>query len=112
MPYFISDQNPDCAGWAVQKDDGSVIGCHSTKEAAIDQMVAVSISEGIEPGGEASREARQDEEILVVDIDGTLLADGSRAMEDVIKVVNEAEYPVVEQKIPEKRRSSNYPKPG
>ena len=28
------------------------MGCHTTKQAAIDQMVAISISEDIEPGGE------------------------------------------------------------
>ena len=53
MPYYISDQNPDCSGgWAVEKEDGEVIGCHTTKQDAIDQMVAVSIAEEIEPGGE------------------------------------------------------------
>ena len=52
MPYFISDKNPDCAGWAVEKEDGEVIGCHQTKQDAIDQMVAVSIAEEMEPGGE------------------------------------------------------------
>ena len=54
MPYFISDKNAECAGWAVEKDDGEVIGCHQTKQDAIDQMVAVSIAEEIEPGGERS----------------------------------------------------------
>ena len=52
MPYFISDKNAECAGWAVEKDDGEVIGCHQTKQDAIDQMVAVSIAEETEPGGE------------------------------------------------------------
>ena len=52
MPYYITDQNPDCSGWAVEKEDGEVIGCHTTKQDAIDQMVAVSIAEEIEPGGE------------------------------------------------------------
>ena len=52
MPYFISDRNPDCSGWAVEKEDGEVIGCHTSKEAAVDQMVAVSIAEDLEPGGE------------------------------------------------------------
>lgn len=56
MPYFISDSNPDCSGWAVEKEDGEVIGCHDTKQSAIDQMVAVSLAEGIEPGGERSAE--------------------------------------------------------
>jgi HK97 family phage prohead protease len=55
MPYFITDQSPDCSGWATIKEDGEVIGCHTTKQDAIDQMVAVSISEGIEPGGERAK---------------------------------------------------------
>ncbi len=52
MPYFITDQASGCSGWATVKDDGEVIGCHTTKQAAIDQMVAVSLAEGMEPGGE------------------------------------------------------------
>jgi len=52
MPYFITDKSPDCSGWATIKEDGEVIGCHSTKQDAIDQMVAVSIAEDMEPGGE------------------------------------------------------------
>ncbi len=55
MPYFITDQSADCPGWATIKEDGEVIGCHTTKQDAIDQMVAVSIAEGIEPGGERAR---------------------------------------------------------
>lgn len=52
MPYFITDKSPDCSGWATIKEDGEVIGCHTTKQQAIDQMVAVSIAEDMEPGGE------------------------------------------------------------
>ena len=56
MPYLISDKQSDCQGWATvkQEPDGSytTIGCHDSKEDAIEQMIAVSISEGIEPGGE------------------------------------------------------------
>lgn len=52
MPYFITDQSAECSGWATIKDDGEVIGCHQTKAEAIAQMVAVSIAEDIEPGGE------------------------------------------------------------
>jgi HK97 family phage prohead protease len=52
MPYFISDKNPDCPGWAVEKEDGEVIGCHQTKQDAVDQMVAVSLAEDMQPGGE------------------------------------------------------------
>jgi len=52
MPYFITDKSPDCDGFATIKEDGVVIGCHKTKQDAIDQMIAVSIAEDIEPGGE------------------------------------------------------------
>jgi HK97 family phage prohead protease len=61
MPYLISDKQSDCADWATVKEesDGSytTIGCHSSKQDAIDQMVAVSITEGIEPGGEVNTRA-------------------------------------------------------
>jgi HK97 family phage prohead protease len=57
VPYFISNENPDCDGWAVEKDDGEVIGCHRTRREAIDQMVAVSLAEEIEPGGERNAKA-------------------------------------------------------
>jgi len=60
MPYFISESNPDCAGWAVEKEDGEVIGCHMTKQDAIDQMVAVSIAEEMEPGGERAEQRQVD----------------------------------------------------
>ena len=56
-PYYISN-NPtivDCPAsrpWAVIKDDMETIGCHPTKESARNQMVAVSLAEDIEPGGE------------------------------------------------------------
>ena len=52
MPYYITDNAADCSGWATIKDDGEVMGCHTTKQAAIDQMVAISIAEELEPGGE------------------------------------------------------------
>ena len=56
MPYYISENQSDCQGWAAVKEesDGSytTIGCHTNKQDAIDQMVAVSISEDMEPGGE------------------------------------------------------------
>jgi HK97 family phage prohead protease len=59
MPYYITNTNPDCDGWAVEKEDGEVIGCHNDKQSAIDQMVAVSIAEDIAPGGERAQEERQ-----------------------------------------------------
>ena len=74
MPYFITDSSPDCSGWATIKEDGEVIGCHDTKQAAIDQMVAVSIAEGMEPGGERNENGAP---AIIVDIDGTLILGGS-----------------------------------
>jgi len=52
MPYFITDKSPDCSGWATIKEDGEVLGCHQDKQDAVDHMVAISIAEDIEPGGE------------------------------------------------------------
>ena len=56
----------DCAGWATIKADSpdsapETIGCHQTKDDAIAQMVAVSLSEEIEPMGDwATRELLND----------------------------------------------------
>jgi HK97 family phage prohead protease len=50
-PYFISE-NTDCPDWAVVKEDGSVVSCQDSKQSAIDQMVALSLAEELEPGGE------------------------------------------------------------
>jgi HK97 family phage prohead protease len=55
MPYYITNNSPDCSGWATIKEDGEVMGCHTTKQAAIDQMVAISIAEDLEPGGERAK---------------------------------------------------------
>jgi len=61
MPYLISDKQSDCSGWATVKEesDGSytTLACHDTKQEAIDQMVAISIAEDMEPGGEVSSRA-------------------------------------------------------
>ena len=63
MPYFIWDESPECAGWAVVKEDGELMSCHKDKQSAIDAMVGVSVAEGIEPGG--SYEEEHDEEIEI-----------------------------------------------
>lgn len=51
MPYFITENAPECEAWAVVKEDGELMACHPDKQSAIDQMVAISLQEGIEPGG-------------------------------------------------------------
>lgn len=45
MPLYITDKNADCSGWAVIDDAGEAYGCHQTKQDAIDQAVAISISD-------------------------------------------------------------------
>jgi len=61
MPYFISDKQSDCAGWAAVKEEAdgtyTTIGCHENKQDAIDQMVAISIAEDMQPGGEVNTRA-------------------------------------------------------
>ena len=52
MPYLINDNNPNCSGWAVEKEDGEVMGCHTTKQDAIDQAVAIAQAEDSEFLGE------------------------------------------------------------
>jgi hypothetical protein len=50
MPYYIASET-SCPRWAVVKTDYSVVACHDSKEAAISQMVTLSLAEGLEPGG-------------------------------------------------------------
>jgi len=80
MPYFITDKSPDCSGWATIKEDGTVLGCHQLKQDAVDHMVAVSIAEDMAPGGERNSQAN---EVIIVDIDGTLIAGGSGIQKNV-----------------------------
>lgn len=64
MPYFITKDAEDCAGWAVvsmYEDQMEQYGCHLTKTAAIEQMVAISQEEGVEPGGELEIEDDMEE---------------------------------------------------
>jgi HK97 family phage prohead protease len=74
MPYYISDQMNDCAGWATIKADTpdsapETVGCHQTKQDAIDQMIAVSLSEEIEPMGDWAERALLTNMELITDDD-------------------------------------------
>ena len=86
MPYFITDQSAECDGWATIKEDGEVIGCHDSKDAAIAQMVAVSIAEGMEPGGERNLDGAP---AIIVDIDGTLISFEGEPIRNVVDFVDE-----------------------
>jgi uncharacterized protein len=46
MPYYITDSHPDCSGWGTVKDDGELMGCHDTKQDAINQALAIAQAEG------------------------------------------------------------------
>lgn len=74
MPYFITDKNSDCNGWAVIDDAGEAYGCHETKQGAIDQAVAISISDDEPFEGER---AAGDPKVIISDIDETLIGYGA-----------------------------------
>jgi HK97 family phage prohead protease len=52
LPYYITDKSEDCPSWAVVKEDGELLACHDSKDSAIEQAIAVSLSEDTEFGGE------------------------------------------------------------
>lgn len=46
MPYTVTNNHPDCDGWALVKDStNEVVGCHKTQAQAEDQLTAINISE-------------------------------------------------------------------
>jgi len=109
MPYFISDQQSDCSGWAAvkQEPNGSyrTIGCHDTKQGAIDQMVAASISEGMDPGGEVGKRESVGEDrskmkkierrtYTVRDIETRQAEDGSMRLSGYAAVFNDSSVPL------------------
>lgn len=87
MPYFITDSSPECSSWAVVKDDGEVMACHNSKKEAIDQMVAISLAEGIEPGGERSFRALPGD--LQVGDYVSWDSSGGRARGEIQEIVND-----------------------
>lgn len=45
MPYYIAKDREGCkSGWAVVDEAGEVFGCHTDKDSAIDQAIAISLS--------------------------------------------------------------------
>jgi len=95
MPYYITDQDPECPGWAVVKNDGERMGCHDTKDDAIDQMVAISISEDIEPGGEYEGTLnRAEPDALDVGDFVSWNSSGGRARGQITRIVRDGEIAV------------------
>ena len=102
MPYFISDKQADCSGWATvkQESDGSytTMACHGTKQEAIDQMVAISISEDMEPGGEVNTRSKVKEierrTFTVQDVEARQADDGTMRLRGYAAVFNDSSVPL------------------
>jgi len=86
MPYYITNESPDCSGWAAVTAEGRVIGCHKTKQGAIDQMVAVSIAENMKPGG--TYKPRSNNQLSETRIDNGNSIDEVVVKTDNVKVEN------------------------
>ncbi len=47
MPYRVGAKGSyGCSGYPALKDDGTVMGCHTTREEAANQIYAINVSEG------------------------------------------------------------------
>jgi hypothetical protein len=65
MPYYISNTQEKCkGGWAVISSDKKIHGCHPNKQAAIAQMVAISLAQDVEPGGTWPSDKKKQEAIM------------------------------------------------
>ena len=102
MPYYISDKQDDCSGWATvkQESDGSytTLSCHDNKQDAIDQMVAVSISEDMEPGGEINTRSKmkmiERRTFTVRDVEARQADDGTMRLRGYAAVFNDDSVPL------------------
>ena len=102
MPYYISNKQDDCTGWATvkQESDGSytTLSCHDNKQDAIDQMVAVSISEDIEPGGEINTRSKMKKierrTFTVRDVEARQADDGTMRLRGYAAVFNDDSVPL------------------
>ena len=94
MPYFISDETEDCTFWAVVKEDGEIIACHDTKQSAVDQMVALSLAEEIDPGGTYTGPQRAAPDDLEVGDFVSWNSAGGRARGRITEIVRDGEINV------------------
>jgi hypothetical protein len=50
MPYHVGEKGSyGCSGYPAVKEDGTVMGCHETREDAANQIYAINVSEGNAP---------------------------------------------------------------
>ena len=94
MPYFITNSHEDCTSWAVVKQDGELVACHDTEESATDQMVAISLEEGLEPGGTYSRQKRAAPDELEVGDFVRWESGGGTAQGRITRIVRDGEINV------------------
>ena len=83
MPYFISDQQADCTGWAVVKEEDGMpetVACTDTKQKAIDTALAIALaeSEGNDFMGDWAERNASGPDAVICDIDDTLIHAGQR----------------------------------
>lgn len=65
MPWHIEDNNAQCAGYAVVKnEDGEVEGCHRTRQQAERHLAALRIVEANDYDDEEDDEGVDDDENL------------------------------------------------
>ena len=117
MPYYISDSQTDCSDWATVKADTpdsapETIGCHQTKDDAIDQMVAVSLAEDIEPMGDwdtrqipMDMEPEEDLDDEEVREESPMMAALSEAYRAVKSILDEISEKMIETEIPSEEES-------
>jgi len=89
MPYFVTSEHPECDNWAVVKEGGELVACHPNEDSAVDQMVAVSLAEGIEPGGTYNGEFRAAPDALEVGDFVSWNSSGGRARGRITRIVRE-----------------------
>ena len=94
MPYYITDKNPECEAWATVKEDGSILSCHPNKDAAIAQMVAVSLSEDIEVGGTYEASYRAEPDALSVGDFVSWNSSGGRARGQIKSILREGKLDI------------------
>jgi uncharacterized protein len=66
MPYYITDEAAGCSGWATIKEDGEVMGCHDSKQGAIDQALAIAQNEGSTYEGERGYDVPDEQERMMI----------------------------------------------
>lgn len=97
MPYFVTDRHPDCPGVGVVKEDGELLTCYegpNAQEDAVDNMVAMSIAEELEPGGTYEGEFRAAPDELSVGDFVRWSASGGQAQGQIDRIERNGEIDV------------------